>query len=107
MSTVANTSSLVSVEEYLARTGKPNCEYDDGILYPKALPAVSHARAQYNTCALLGKAGLQALPEVTVRLSPTRYLVPDVAAAASLDEPYPTKPVLLCVEILSPEDRLG
>jgi Uma2 family endonuclease len=42
-----------------------------------------------------------------VRLSPTKYLIPDVIAAPTIQSPYPTEPVLLCVEILSPGDRLG
>jgi Uma2 family endonuclease len=33
--------------------------------------------------------------------------VPDVAVADDFPGPYPTEPVLLCCEILSPEDRLG
>ena len=57
--------------------------------------------------AMLRSLGLHAAPEVTVRLSPTKYLVPDVVAAPVLQSPYPTEPVLLCCEILSPEDRLG
>ncbi len=28
-------------------------------------------------------------------------------AAPTIQNPYPTEPVLLCVEILSPEDRVG
>ena len=56
---------------------------------------------------MLHRLGLQTASEVTVRLSPTKYLVPDVVAAPVLQNPYPTEPVLLCCEILSPEDRLG
>jgi Uma2 family endonuclease len=33
--------------------------------------------------------------------------VPDVCVAGDFPGPYPTEPVLLCCEILSPEDRLG
>jgi Uma2 family endonuclease len=51
--------------------------------------------------------GVQPLPELTVRISPTRYLVPDVCVAGDFPGPYPTEPVLLCCEILSHEDRLG
>jgi Uma2 family endonuclease len=40
-------------------------------------------------------------------LSSTKYLIPDVIAAPEIQSPYPTDPVLLCVEILSPEDRVG
>ena len=56
---------------------------------------------------MLRRLGLQAAPEVTVKLSPTKYLVPDVIAASVLQSPYPTEPVLLCCEILSPGDHLG
>jgi len=56
---------------------------------------------------MLRKQGLDAVSEVTVRLSPTKYLVPDVIAAKAIASPYPTEPVMLCCEILSPEDRLG
>jgi Uma2 family endonuclease len=56
---------------------------------------------------LLRGQGAQALPELTVRLSPTRYLVPDVSVAEDFPGPYPTDPVLLCCEILSPDDGLG
>ena len=37
----------------------------------------------------LEKQGLEALAEVTVRLSPTKYLVPDVIAASVIQSPYP------------------
>ena len=42
-----------------------------------------------------------------VRLTPTKYLIPDVIAAPVIQSPDPTEPVLLCIEILSPEDRVG
>ncbi len=44
---------------------------------------------------------------MTVRISPTKYLVPDVVVAGDFQGPYPTEPVLLCCEVLSTEDRLG
>jgi len=40
-------------------------------------------------------------------LSGTKFLIPDVIAARTIQSPYPTEPVQLCVEILSPDDRLG
>jgi Uma2 family endonuclease len=104
MSTIA---TLVSVEEYLRRTEKPYCEYIDGILYPKPMPTLRHGMIEHSLVTLLRGAGLEAAAEVTVRLSETKFLVPDVIAAPALQGPYPTEPVLLCVEILSPEDRLG
>jgi Uma2 family endonuclease len=97
----------VSVEDYLRRTEKPYCEYVDGVLYPKAMPTTLHALIQALLVRLLSPQGVYALGEVHVRLSPTKYLVPDVIATSKLEHPYPTEPVLLCVEILSPEDRVG
>ena len=97
----------VSVEEYLRYSEKPNCEYRDGVLYPKPLPTTFHGLLEFMLVALLRKLSLEAAPEVTLKLSPTKYLVPDVIAAPVLQSPYPTEPALLCCEILSPEDRLG
>jgi Uma2 family endonuclease len=104
---VMSTTALMPVEEYLRLTEKPYREYRDGVLYSKAMPTTFHGILQLILGAALRKLGLQAASEVTVRLSPTKYLVPDVVAARVLQSPYPTDPVLLCCEILSPEDRLG
>ncbi len=99
--------SNATVEEFLRRTEKPNCEYREGALHPKAIPTSAHGRMQWILLLILNKLGLDALPEVAVRVTPTRYLVPDIVAGRNLDSPYPTEPALLCVEILSPEDRVG
>jgi Uma2 family endonuclease len=56
---------------------------------------------------LLERQGVEGLSEVTVRLSAIKFLIPDVIASPAIQGPYPTEPVLLCVEILSPEDRVG
>lgn len=41
-----------------------------------------------------------------VRLSEGRFLAPDVAVQSKdhIQDPYPTDPIHLCIEILSPED---
>jgi|HubBroStandDraft_4_1064222.scaffolds.fasta_scaffold175719_3 Uma2 family endonuclease len=100
-------TAIVSVEDYLRRTEKPYCEYVDGVLHPKSMPTTLHARVQFLLQLLLDRQGVEALGEVHVRLSPTKYLIPDVIAAPEIQSPYPIEPVLLCVEILSPEDRVG
>lgn len=48
-------------------------------------------------------------PEVTVKVREGRYWVPDlvVQAKASIQSLYPSVPVHLCVEIMSPEDRFS
>src|SRR5450631_357602 len=102
-----STTAPMPVHEYLLLTQKPYCEYKDGIVSPKAMPTKFHALIQYTLLILLRGQGVQPLPELTVRISPTHYLVPDVCVADDFPGPYPTEPVLLCCEILSPEDRLG
>jgi Uma2 family endonuclease len=97
MSPLANTPALVSVDEYLHRTD--NCEYIEGVLQAKAMPTKLHSLLQYALVGLLRSLGLEALQKVTVRISATKYLVPDVIAAPRIQNPYPTEPVLLCIEI--------
>jgi Uma2 family endonuclease len=104
---VMSTTALIPVEQYLRHSEKPNCEYKEGVLYPKALPTKFHSIIQRVLMTLLQNQGVQAFPELTVRISPTRYLVPDIAVAGDFPGPYATEPGLLCCEILSPEDHLG
>ena len=97
----------VPLDEYLRLTEKPYREYRDGAVSPKALPTKFHSIIQYTLMAMLQNQGVQVFPESTVRISPTKYLVADVCVTDDFPGPYPTEPVLLCCEILSPEDRLG
>ena len=104
-------NALVPVEEYLRTTYKPACDFLDGILRQKSLPAYKHGKMQFRVLTLISQAGLafEATPEQTVRVSAKKFLVPDVAVqrTSELQQPYPEKPIHLCVEILSPEDRFS
>jgi Uma2 family endonuclease len=102
-----STTALMPVDEYLRLTDKPYREYRDGVVHPKPMPTKFHAALEWMLVLMLRKLGLDAFQEVTVRLSPTKYLVPDVIAAPVIQSPYPTEPVLICCEILSPGDGLG
>ena len=70
---------------------------------PKPCQPNSTVNSNSCWCLCFGSWGLKRF----TNLSATKYLVPDVVAAPVLQNPYPTEPVLLCCEILSPEDRLG
>ena len=104
---MSSITSTMSVEEYLAASFKPPCEYIDGVLRQKSTPTKLHALVQFLLVTLVRKQGWEALAEVTVRLSASKFLVPDVIVDEQIEDPYPTRPVTLCVEILSPEDRLS
>lgn len=82
----------------------------DGVLYSKAMPTKLHSIIQRVLATLLAAAlpkGTQSFPELTLRVSPSRYLKPGVAVADDFPGPYPTEAVRLCCEILSRDDRLG
>jgi len=102
-----NTAPLIPVEEYLRRTGKPNCEYIHGAIHAKRLSTTLQSWVQSILIFLLVKQSKIALPELTVRIDSETYLIPDLAVVHSLQFPYPEGPAELCIEILSPEDRVG
>jgi Uma2 family endonuclease len=94
---------------------KPTCEYEDGVLIPKAMGTKKHAQVQMNLGRLIGDRydnTLNPLSELTTRLSTKQFLVPDIAVEELAKPiqgryPGPNDPVLLCVEIVSPPDRVG
>ncbi len=110
---------LISVEEYISRFveggEKPMCEYIDGELFPKSMATREHSQAQANIMrhvVLNNEEQFQALPELTTRLRTTKFFVPDIAVeelARPIQGRYPGPgdPVFLCVEIKSPDDRIG
>ena len=108
---MATQETLVAEAEYLAYSGKPNCEYFDGVMVPKAMGTRKHAKIQGRIWQLLEgcATGFEVLPELTVRRREWKWLVPDVAMQRldAIQDPCPELPIYLCVEILSPGDRLG
>jgi Uma2 family endonuclease len=104
---MGTTAAVIPVEEYLRLTGKPYSEYRDGVVSSKSMPTKLHSIIQRVLTMILQRQGVSVFPELTVRLAPTRFLIPDIAVSGDFAGPYPTEPVLLCCEILSPEDRLG
>ena len=102
---------MVSVEEYLSTNYKPACEYIDGVLRQKPMPTWNHGLLQFRLAMLVTRNFplFAAASEVTVQIRPGKYLIPDliVQRRDHIHSPYPTAPVHLCVEILSPDDRIS
>jgi Uma2 family endonuclease len=72
------------------------------------MPTSLHGAVQIVLSVLLLRLGWKVASEVTLKLVPDAEPVPDlVASRDKIERPYPTKPIELCVEILSPEDRLN
>ena len=106
------TEALLSVEEYLATSYRPDCDYVDGRLEERNLGEWDHADLQTAVATFLRtrakKWGIRAVVEQRVQVSPTRFRIPDVTViVGDPDGKILRKPPFLCIEILSPEDRLS
>ena len=106
------TAVHIPVSEYLHSIYHPDCDYVDGELRERNLGEQTHGLVQKMIASIFTanrKAwGLRAITEQRVQVSPTRFRIPDVCAVPSSDpiQPILQTPPLLCVEVLSPEDRL-
>jgi len=105
--------TLVSVEEYLKTSYRPDCDYVDGEVQERHLGEREHSRTQREILLYLtGRyPGMRErlLPEQRVQVSATRFRIPDVcflAEHAPKEEIIRTPP-LLCIEILSAEDTFS
>src|ERR1700689_5515476 len=104
--------TLISVEEYLATSYRPDCDYVDGEVVERNLGEQDHS---WLHAALVSyffvrrkEWNITVLPEQRVQVKPTRFRVPDLCIVLGhSDEQILTKPPFLCVEILSPEDRMN
>ena len=105
------TGTAVSVEEYLRTSHEPACEYVKGLLVPKAMGTRKHGKLQIRIAFLIEREfpNFEAICEQTVRISAEEYLIPDLVIDRRdhAQDPYPTAPVHLCIEIVSPGDRLA
>ena len=104
-------ATLVSVEEYLHTDYSPDCDFVDGVLEDRNVGQKKHAKTQTLIAMVLARL-LQSLDalvvvEQRVRISPTRFRVPDVCVLLRdvPEEEIVTTPPFLCVEVLSPDDR--
>jgi len=75
-------SNLVSVNEYLSTSYRPDCDYVDGVVLQRNLGEYDDAKLQLTVGAYYHHRrkewGVRAVPEQRVQVSPTRFRVPDV-----------------------------
>lgn len=101
----------ISVEEYLRTTFDPDCEYVDGRIVERHVGERLHSRAERRLMALFetlsGRLPLFPYPALRMRVATTRYRIPDLAVFAGDDptEQVPSRPPLIVIEVLSPDDR--
>ncbi len=107
------TTTFVPVETYLRIESEPDCEYVDGQIEERPAAEYDHSSWQAALSAFFrahrAEWGIRSRPELRVRVSPTRFRVPDVTV---LSRSAPTEqiivtPPLAVFEILSPENRMA
>jgi Uma2 family endonuclease len=105
--------TLVSVNEYLHTVYRPDCDYVDGTILERNVGEKDHGKLQTEILLYLRERrkrwNIFVIPEQRVQLSPTRYRIPDICVVVGPepDEQIFTSPPFLCIEILSPEDRMS
>jgi Uma2 family endonuclease len=103
--------TLISVQEYLHTLYDPDCDYVDGEVLERNMAERDHSELQgellfffrghrqdWHTYAFI---------EQRIQVGPTRFRIPDVCVY--LERPKEqvfVTPPFICIEILSPEDRL-
>jgi Uma2 family endonuclease len=103
-------ATAVSLSEYLQTDYRPDVDFIDGELEERNVGEWDHARLQALIERYLGSReaewGILVVPEQRVQVSATRFRVLDIAVVAARPAGgVITEPPLLCIEILSPEDR--
>jgi Uma2 family endonuclease len=105
--------TLVSVEEYLHTSYDPDSDYVDGEIVERNVGETDHSDCQGRIYAYFLKRikplHVYPLVEERVQVSRSRFRIPDVCIVARKKptEQILTRPPLVCIEILSKEDRMG
>jgi Uma2 family endonuclease len=107
------TATLVPLEEYLHTSYEPDSDWIDGELRERPVGEGSHATIQTFFIKFFAvherEWGIRVTQELRTQVAATRFRVPDVLLIRS-DGPFEyivRTPPLLCIEVLSPDDRMG
>jgi len=113
MATQPIADPFVTVQEYLASSYEPDLEYVDGRLEDRNVGEHDHGYLQTILAVLFmnhrDEWKVRAVTDVRTQVRRTRFRCPDVSILRkdAPREPILTRPPLIAIEILSPEDRLS
>jgi Uma2 family endonuclease len=104
---------LIPVEEYLRTVYRPDCDYIDGQIKERNMGELPHGKLQAFFSWFFrnhrGEWRVIGVPEQRVQVSALRYRIPDICLIShdSPEELILRTPPVLCIEILSREDRMS
>ncbi len=107
------TSTLVPLAEYLNTSYRPDCDYLEGELLERNVGEWDHSRLQMLLARYLSNRekqwGILVVPEQRVQVKAKRFRVPDITVVLGgiPTDPIIRAPPFLCIEILSPSDRMS
>ena len=105
--------ALVSVEEYLATTYHPDCDYVDGHVLERNVGKRLHSHTQGHASAWFlsrrNEFKLQPYVEQRLQVADGRFRVPDLLLMRHPvpDEEVFSHPPYLCLEVMSPDDTMS
>jgi Uma2 family endonuclease len=104
--------TLISVDEYLHTMYHPDQDYVDGELQERNMAEKTHSIVQGEFLFYLRSRQREwkvfVFPEQRIQVKPTRFRIPDICVCVGRrpgEEIFQTPP-FLCIEILSPGDRM-
>jgi|SRR5579862_4398525 Uma2 family endonuclease len=106
-------TTQVSVDEYLRTSYDPDCEYVDGEVLDRNVGELDHAWIQrailLYVAAREKQLGVTIIQEQRLQVNSRQYRVPDlmILLGSKPNEQIISRPPLVCIEILSPEDRMS
>jgi Uma2 family endonuclease len=103
---------FVPMEEYLSTIYEPDCEYDDGVIVERNVGEFEHSflQIQIGTIFTINMDAWRVfgLTEQSMRIAQRKYRIPDICVlrVGSPREKILTRPPLIAIEIMSPEDSV-
>ena len=106
------TAVAVPLAEYLSTMYHPDCDYLDGDLLKRNVGEWDHSRLQMLVSSYLHRRekelGILVTVEQRLQVKPTRFRIPDIIVLTSAPPgPIVDRPPFLCIELLSPSDRMA
>jgi Uma2 family endonuclease len=103
-----STGTQITLDEFRERYGSEHgVEFWFGEVVRKGVPTWLHALLQGILVESFTNAGYASGTELDLRIDSEFEPKPDVVAALVIEDPYPTKPVDIVAEVLSPDDKFN